>query len=429
MTKEDIIEIIKEWNYYDLPEVLDRKLDITKFLSWKIKKVITISGFRRSGKTYMLFLMAKKIGKEKTVYINFEDKRLSDIKFKDLLDSLREYYGNKKLILLLDEVQEIEDWGKWLRNLNDLPNYLVIATGSSSKVGLEEIPTELRGRSITLTLFPLDFEEFLIFKGEKPDIPKGIILKYLKEYLEFGGLPEIVLEDNILKKSLYLKEYFNTFVARDIIERYNILNKKALDFIFKYLLNSTFITYSKIYRTMKSLGYEIGKSTIIEYLSYIEKSYFSYFLPLYGSIKKREQSQKKVYIIDNFFIKEFGTNVGLSRLMENAVFLELIRRKSYLFKDYEVFYFKTKTNKEIDFLIKEGNRIKQLIQVTYANSFDEIDPREYRALLDGYELFKEHNPELIIITWDYEDKKELSWFGKKGLIKFIPLWKWLLNVG
>jgi len=427
MTKDDVIEIIKEWNYYDLPEVLDRKLDVTKFLSWKIKKVITISGFRRSGKTYMLFLTAKKIGKDKTVYINFEDKRLSDIKFKDLLDALREYYGNKNLVLLLDEVQEIEDWGKWLRSLNDLPNYLVVATGSSSKVGLEEIPTELRGRSITLTLFPLDFEEFLAFKGEKLDLPKGIILKYLKEYLEFGGLPEIVLEDNTLKKSLYLKEYFNTFVARDIIERYNILNKKALDFIFKYLLNSTFITYSKIYRTMKSLGYEIGKSTIIEYLNYIEKSYFAYFLPIYGGIKKREQGQKKVYIIDNFFIREFGTNVGVGRLIENLVFLELIRRKSYLLENYEVFYFKTKTNKEIDFLIKEGNRIKQLIQVTYANSFDEIDPREYRSLLDGYELFKEHNPELIIITWDYEDEKELSWFGKNGLIRFIPLWKWLIR--
>ena len=113
--------------------------------------------------------------------------------------------------------------------------------------------------------------------------------------------------------------------------------------------------------------------------------------------------------------------------MENLVAIELLRRKSYFNPKMEIYYFKTHEGYEIDFLIKEKLRITKLIQVTYANSFDEIDEREIRTLLKARELFGEHKPELLVITWDYEDEREISWFGKKGKIKFIPLWKWVLE--
>jgi len=111
--------------------------------------------------------------------------------------------------------------------------------------------------------------------------------------------------------------------------------------------------------------------------------------------------------------------------MENLVFLHL--RRKYR-ENRNIFYLKTKENYEVDFVVKEGNRISKLIQVTYANSFDEISPREYRSLLHINELFKSDKPELIMITWDYEDEKKLSWFGKEGTIKFVPLWRWLLEI-
>ena len=229
-----------------------------------------------------------------------------------------------------------------------------------------------------------------------------------------------------MKKIMIAEEYFNTFVARDVIEKYNIENKRALNYIIKYLINSSYLTYSRLYNSMKSCGYEVGKRTVIEYLSYVEKSIFAHFLPIYASVKKQEQLPRKVYIIDNVFLK-FGTEVGYGRLMENLAFIELLRRKS-LETSFDLYYFKTREGYEVDFLIKEGLRVRQLIQVTHANGFDEIDKREIRGLLKAKELFKEHNPELMIITWDYEDEREIAWFGKKGRIKFVPLWMWLLEL-
>jgi len=113
--------------------------------------------------------------------------------------------------------------------------------------------------------------------------------------------------------------------------------------------------------------------------------------------------------------------------MENLVAIELLRRKAYLNPNLEIFYFRTKEGYEVDFLIKEGLKVRQLIQVSYANSFDEVEEREIRALLHAKELFKQDKPELICITWDYEDEKKLKWFGKEGKVKFLPLWKWLLS--
>ncbi|MCD6482806.1 MAG: ATP-binding protein, partial [Candidatus Aenigmarchaeota archaeon] len=118
---------------------------------------------------------------------------------------------------------------------------------------------------------------------------------------------------------------------------------------------------------------------------------------------------------------KFEKDIG--KKMENVVFLELLRKTNekpllniYYWKDYQ--------QREVDFVVKEGLRIKQLIQVTYASSLDEIEKREINALIKASEIFKKDKPELKVVTWDYEDEKEIK--GKK--IKFIPLWKWLLRI-
>ena len=422
--KDIVLEVIKDWEYFELPEVLERRVNPLEFMSWKVKKVVSIAGFRRTGKTFLLFKISKSIGKENALYINFEDERLRNVSFKDFLDAVREHYGKRRVVLLLDEIQEVERWGKWLRTLNDMQNFFVFATGSSSKLGLDSLPYELRGRTITLFLFPLDFTEFLKFKKEKESIPKGILLRYLREYLEFGGMPEVVLVE---KKKLILHEYFETFVSRDLVERHGIRNPECIRVILKYLLDSQYVTYSKLYNFLRSAGYMVGKETVIRYLNYIESSLFAHFLRIYGSAKKQEQVARKVYVVDNGFISKYSFNAGTGRLMENIIAIELLRRRYYNFLDYEVYYFKDYQQHEVDFLIKEGLRIKQLIQVTYANSFDEIDKREWRSLIRAYELFKRYKPELLIITWDYEDEREISWFNKRAKVKFIPLWEWLLH--
>lgn len=421
-------ELIEEWKYFELPEIIKRKINPLDYLNWKVKKIIPLIGFRRVGKTYLLLYIAKQLGRENTLYLNFEDARLKNIRFSDFLNAVREYYGKRRLILLLDEIQEIEDWDRWLRTLNDIPNFFVYTSGSSSKLGLENIPSRLRGRTLSINIFPLDFEEFMNFKGEKIDIPTSILLSYLKEYLEFGGLPEVVLENSMGKKLLTAEEYFNTFVSRDLIEKYKIRNEAAIKYIIRYLFDTAHFTSSKLYNSLKSSRYEIGKGTLLRYIDYLKESFLFHLLYNYGSLKKREQYPKKVYVVDNIFLRKFSFKSGIGRWMENLVAIDLLRRKRYYGKDYELFYFKTKEGYEVDFLVKEGLRITKLIQATYANSFDEIDHREIRALLHAKELFKKDKPELLIITWNYEDEKQVSWFGKKGRVKFIPLWKWLLQI-
>ena len=171
-----------------------------------------------------------------------------------------------------------------------------------------------------------------------------------------------------------------------------------------------------------------SKTTVENYLNYLEEAYLIFSLHRF-SFKEKEiiKSPRKVYGIDTGLINAvasvFSENIG--KFMENTVFLELARRYKV---NRELFYFQSKEGYEVDFLIKQGLNINQLIQVIYANSFDEIDHREIRALLKAKELFKKYKPRLTIITWDYEDEREISWFGKKGLIEFIPMWKWLLKL-
>jgi len=418
-------ELITEWREKNLPNIIEREKDLTKLIDWKILKAIPIVGFRRTGKTFLLLDAAKKIGKENTLYIDFEDERLPQKTevLTTLSDIIKEIYGRKKLILLLDEIQNIPNWSKWVRRMLDSFNYQIILSGSSSKLSSKEIPTELRGRCITIELYPLSFSEFLRFKNE--DIEKltdPLKLNLLREYINFGGLPEIVISEEA-KKYMLIEEYFKTFIIRDIFERYGIRNKELMRDIIRLLLNSTYITITKMFDTLRSIGHKLGKETIANYFYYLRSSMFIEFLEIISpKIKNSLKAPRKVMIIDNFFIKrfsqKFSENIG--RLMENCVFLELKRRaaKNPLL---EIYYWKDYYQNEVDFILKEGLKIKQLIQVTYASSKDEIEKREIKALIKASKLLKCKN--LLIITWDYEDEVEI----KNKKIVFKPLWKWLLE--
>ncbi|MEM7825950.1 MAG: AAA family ATPase, partial [Candidatus Aenigmatarchaeota archaeon] len=216
--KQTLKSLVKEWRERELPPIIERCVDPTAFIDWNVIKTIPIIGFRRTGKTFLLFWIAKKMKKEETLYINFEDERIpQDIKTLTYLSEvLKEEYGRKRLILLLDEIQNIPNWSKWVRRILDIRNYQIFISGSSSKLSSKELPTELRGRCLTIELYPLSFKEFLKFRNEELEkLSKPLILNLLNEYINFGGLPEIVLSEKG-KKYLLLEEYFKTFLIRDI---------------------------------------------------------------------------------------------------------------------------------------------------------------------------------------------------------------------
>ena len=428
--KEIIRTILNEWKVRKLPEVLQREIDLFPYTKMNPKKIIVIPGFRRTGKTYLMFNLIMKllqeIPKEEIVYINFEDERIpSQTQFlSDLLPTLHSFYHKKVRYLFLDEVHNMPNWSKWLRRIYDTEELCIFVTGSSSKMSTKEIPTELRGRYLQHELLPLSFQEFLVFKKIK--ITKNIssseeqlIHRSLQEYIDYGGMPEVVLTSEE-RKLEFIQSYYNSVIRRDIIERNKIRNEEILKACLRLLLNSTTITISKLYNTLKSLQLKTGKGTIHHYLGYIENSYFIYTVSVF-SFKMKDQMQypRKVYFVDVGFLNisnKFSHDYG--RKYENIVYLHLRRKVK---SPDEIYYWKNAQHEEVDFVLKPGLKVKQLVQVCYDISDYDTKKREIKALLKGSSELKCNN--LIVITEDLEKKESIK--GKT--IKYIPLWKYLLE--
>jgi predicted AAA+ superfamily ATPase len=422
--------------FYEYLEKIEERIKkeqiIKRDLNIQLKKrfPIAIVGPRRSGKTYLMFNLYKQ-RMDNSLYIDFEHPIFTNISYENILEIINyaEEYKNSKIeFLFLDEVQELNNWPKIIRSLIDF-GYNVIISGSSSKLMSKEIATQLRGRVIEKLLLPLDFTEFLRFRNI--EIPQKIsisnknkIINMLKKYLEIGGFPKVVLNEK--DKDDILKNYFITILYKDFIERFELKHIHIARFILEFCLQnySNEISVRNIVNYINSLTGKNMKNIIYDYVDKLPETLIVFFVRKFSkSIYERESWPKKVYICDLGLANTIRFEKDFGKRMENIIFLKLLRKinENPLI---EIFYFKA--NYEVDFLIKEDSRITKLIQVTYASGFDEIDRREIRGLLYAKEIFKLHKPELIIITWDYEDEKNLFWFNKKGKIKFIPMWKWML---
>ena len=330
---------------------------------------------------------------------------------------------NETIWLFLDEIQNVEDWERFVRTMLDREKIKVFITGSSSKILSKEIATQLRGRSITYNIYPFSFREYLRAKNiqyskylSSSDIAR--ISNALDEYLHAGGYPEAVLYPR--ERDKILRDIVDVTIYRDIIERWNIRNIKVLRLLIKALINSKEFSVNKFYRYLQTLGIKIGKNTIYDYLEYLQDALFIFLLRRYSpSYRLQKQTIPKVYVIDNGILTSYGVK-DKTRLIENLVFLELIRRKSYGLLDGELYYYKTNSY-EVDFLVKTSNGI-ELIQVAYDVSDFNTKNREIRALVKASDQLNTNK--LMIINWDYDGVEIHS--GKE--IKFVRLWKWLLSI-
>jgi uncharacterized protein len=432
---ETIKAIYNSWLNRKLPEILPRETKIDGYLNMEPRKIIVVTGFRRIGKTYLVLSglesLLKEATREEIIYLNFDDERIPRRTefLSALIPSLRSNMKSEIQFLILDEIQDMPEWSNWLRRINDTEDIRIVITGSSSKVSSREIPTELRGRCLEIKLFPLSFREFLKFKKieitpEKipnSDNEKVQLRRAMDEYIMFGGMPEVVLAQED-KKSEILQEYFRTVVQRDITERHRVKNEEGLKALLRLLLNSTQYSISKLHNTLKSMNYSIGKTTLQQYLSYIEQSYFMQSLEIfYPKVKDRLQYPRKVYFIDTGFINALSVRLSknLGRLYENIVATELMRRAGN--HQWGIHYWKDSQGKEVDFVVVRDLAASQLIQVCYDLEDLDTKKREIRSLLKAERELNCSN--LLIITKDQEGIEKI----KESMITFIPLWKWLLN--
>jgi len=429
---EVLKKLLMEFKERGIPkDLIERDLKI----DWMRKKANVFVGIRRAGKTYSVFQSLSRFNFRDVFYINMEDDRIINPNIRhltELIPTIKETFKtNKQIYLFVDEIQNVEGWEKWAKRIAEDPNIILFISGSSSKLSSFEIPTVLRGRTITNYIFPLSFKEFLKFKNfdytakslsyssKKPEL-----MRLLNEYLSYGGFPEIVLVEEDTKKLKLLKEYFSTIIARDIIERYKIENILALETFMKYIINnySRYISFSKAHKWMKSIGIKIGKATLMEYYRYIKQSFFVNHTSIFSyKIKDVLQYPIKIYVADHGFVNALSIKQkNMGHLYEQQVANELFKR-AVSDPSVELSYWKNPLHEEVDFVVRKGLNVEQLIQVCYDISYPKTKTREIKALLKASDELKCKN--LLVITKDYE-KEEVE-DGNK--IKYIPLWKWLLE--
>ncbi|MBC7361710.1 MAG: ATP-binding protein [Candidatus Aminicenantes bacterium] len=434
-------ELIREWQTTELPEVLPRTIHIPL----SVNKIIAIVGPRRSGKTFLLFWLAKEllskgVAREKIVYVNFEDPRLLPFEaksFEVILDSYRELYpelypelDTAKAYLFLDEIQVVKNWEIGVRRLYDTGKFLIFITGSSSRLLGYEIATQLRGRALTFELFPFSFREILQAKEIEVNelaLYSGTrfsILKAFEEYLNYGGFPEVVLTESAELKLRILKSYVETMFLKDLVERYEIRNQAVMRELVKYLATnvSSLFSVSAFFRWIKQ-AYPITKRTVINYLDYLEDSRLFFLLKRFSfSLKEQALSPRKCYIVDLGLREVFGHrhSQDAGKSLENLVFLGLMQQKA-INPLLDVFFWRDSNKKEVDFVVTERGRVMELIQVCAELSGPGVKEREVKPLIAASQKLKCDN--LSVVTMDYEDEEVIE----KKKIKLVPAWKWLLR--
>jgi len=358
-----------------------------------LKRILAIVGPRRAGKTYFMYQLIQSLvqsgqySKEDILFIDFEDYRLGEFTgdtMDELLAAFHQLAGRYPRFLFFDEVQHLPGWDRVLRTLHNRRRFKIIVSGSNSKLLDREIATELRGRYEDITMLPFSFREYLQYRGISftpasiRTAARGNIVAAFDEYMRHGGFPEVVMARTAAERRKLLQSYFKTIFYRDILERYNIKARHVLD----ALMNDVLETYSGIFsitrfeKHLKDGGLPGSKRTISNYLHYLRDAFFVIANDKFSYLPRRRiMNPKKVYLTDTGFValgRPFAENRG--RLLENLVAIELFRR------NMEIYYFKNRH--ECDFIIKQGPRPTQAIQVCWELT-DQNERRELAGLVDA----------------------------------------------
>lgn len=392
---------------------------LEKMLNNNIIKVII--GPRRAGKSFFAIHIFKP---DEAAYVNFDDENLLKVEnYNEIIKNALAVYGPTKY-LLLDEVQNIPNW-ELLVNRLQREGYNLLVTGSNSKLLSKELATHLTGRHLPMELLPFSFKEFLQYKNFTENTKeimttakKAELLGYVDFFMRRGGFPELIIHQ--LKPETYLAPFIESLLFKDVIKRYKLRKPDYIYNLENYLINNVAkeFTYERLANNLGIMSW----ATVVKYLGYLEEAYLLVVLSRYShKAAQRLKSPKKSYMIDNGLItaKAVQLSKDSGKLMENLTFTELLKKG--LRPNLELFYYKTRNDKEVDFVVKNGWNVVELIQVAYDTSRPEVSEREIKALLEAKE---ELNPEkLTILTWD--EKRTIN--KNNAVINFVPFWEWLTS--
>jgi predicted AAA+ superfamily ATPase len=394
-------------------------------------------GVRRGGKSTYLFqimerLLKSGVSRENILYLNFFDDRLHNLRQDNLGLISEAYYSlypekkNAEMVYcFFDEIQALEGWEPFIDRMMRTEKCEIYLTGSSARMLSKEIATQMRGRALSWEMFPFSFREFLDYKGiEAPDHlstkNRLLVQKAFEEYWETGGFPEVLDLNRDLRIKTH-QEYFHAILFRDLVERHDVSHPKAVSDLAHWLVDNVASLYSVNSLTgyLKSLGHKAPKSAVADYLEWFEDAYFLFTLRIFdASLARSNTNPKKVYCIDHALVTSTASGILINsgHLLENLVFTALRRNHP------DIYYYKTKTGKEVDFVIPLRNRARMLVQVCESLADPRTKKREISALEEALRELKLETG--VIVTRDEEERIEVE----SGWIDVVPTWRFLLNL-
>ncbi|MFH0805277.1 MAG: ATP-binding protein [Patescibacteria group bacterium] len=412
--------ILEQRDFIDRAEQgIEREVLLNLKKYFKLPHTLVVSGIRRVGKSTLLVQLMRNFYKDTSYYFNFEDERLLNFESNDfnaLYELMIELFDEKK-VFFFDEIQNVKGWENFVRRMQDR-KFKFFITGSNASLLSKELGTKLTGRYLSQKLYPFSFKEFLSFKNYKfqpnnlyKTVERGKLKKFFNVYLKEGGMPEYLQYQN----KEVLKNVYEDILYRDIAVRYDIKETKSLRELALYFLTNLggLFSYNKLKKNL-SLG---SVNTVKSYTEHLKNSFLIFTINLFSySLKQQAVAPKKVYCLDNGLANavSFRFSRDRGKFLENLVFIELKRRNE------DIYYYKTKNNLEVDFLLKKARKVKQLIQVSQNLKENKTKEREINGLITALKELKLKQG--LILTEDEEEVITLK--GIKIIVQ--PIYKWLL---
>ncbi len=372
------------------------------------------------------------VSRHNILYLNFFDDRLHNLRQENLgliLEAYYSLYPEKKNVetvhCFFDEIQTASGWEPFVDRLMRTEKCEVYLTGSSARMLSKEIATQMRGRALSWEMFPFSFREFLDSRGVESDDALStkkrlLVQKAFDEFWETGGFPEVINIGRNLRIKTH-QEYFHTILFRDLVDRHDIPHPKALTDLAHWLMENiaSLYTVNSLTGYLKSLGHKAPKSAVSDYIEWFEDAYFLFTVRLFdASISRSNVNPKKIYCVDHALVTSVasGILVNSGHLLENLVFTALRRIHQ------EIYYYRTKAGREVDFIVPSRNRSRMLVQVCESLADPQARKREIAALSEAMAELDVKTG--TIVTRNEDERIDAG----SGAIEVVPAWRFLLDL-
>jgi predicted AAA+ superfamily ATPase len=422
--KEIFKTLISDFVNAELPDMVNREIR----LPVEPSLIVSLVGARRTGKTFLMFSLIghlrKSMPANRLIYINLEDDRLWQTDPIDLAQFRDAYYElypqniDEQVYFCFDEVQEVSGWQRFVRRLVDTEKCYVYLTGSSSSLMSRDISTILRGKTLSIEVFPFNFREYLSLRRIAEDSistkGKTLIKSAFYDFLSGTSMPAIITLEPYFRQRA-LQDYLDLIMFKDVAERFRVDNYILLKRLLFFLIanSANLISTNKIYADFSSQGLNLSKNTLYQYIGYLESAGILQLLPIYNSnLRVQSRNPYKVIVIDHGLKNLVSMQTDRGRNLETIVYWQLRRKYA------QIYYWKN--GQETDF-VWQSSRGTELLNVC----IDATNPSTLKRELDSLTIAMQKfgTAQAKLITMDKDAVAE----NKSGKINLISFWKWCLS--